>query len=96
MTIYKKINIVLSILNLLLFVIPIFIFEGNVTVSKFAIVVYYLLAYVWFVAPAIISLIVYVIGKYKNKTFDILMIILNIITIFWLFPQFKLYVFNNY
>lgn len=94
MTIYRKINIALSILSLLLFVIPIFIFEGNVTMSKFAIVVYYLLAYVWFVAPAIISFLVYGIGKYKNKTFDVLMIILNSIALFWLIPMFKLYISN--
>lgn len=96
MTNYKKANLSLSILSLLLFVIPIFTFRGNVTISMFEIVVYYSLVNVWFISPSIISIIVYTKGKYENKTFDILMMILNIVALFWLFPLFKSYVFWNY
>lgn len=96
MTNYKKANLSLSILCILLFTIPIFTFRGNITLSMFEIVVYYSVVNIWFVSPSIVSMLVYAKGNYEDKTFDILMVILNIVALFWLFPVFKMYVFWNY
>lgn len=99
MKIHKKINIIVSVFNLVMFLVPVIIilltdFTHSLFLSKGSSIFYHIIIYIWFATPAIISLIVYSIEKYKNKTFDILMIILNLIVLFWLFPMFKAYVFN--
>jgi len=96
MTIFKKINIIVSVINSVMFLIPVLIFVYFILSSSedsdlIWFLLLYVLAYIWFAIPSIISLIVYFKGKYENKTFNILMIILNIIALFWLFPMFKAY-----
>jgi len=92
----RKLSLILSITNLLLFLIPLIIlvlidFSNNHGVSKGGAIIAYSILNILFVIPAI----VYVVFYAKNMTkfwFEFLMVLLNFGALTWLLPQFKAYI----
>ena len=92
----KKINLVASLINIVLFLTPLVLLvvakQGNLDLSKGLLVFYYIITSIWFCIPAMISLVLFI-GKFENKILNVIMMILNIVALFWLLPQFNAYVF---
>lgn len=95
----RKLTLVLSVLNLLFFIVPfmmILIFEKNSDnnpITRGMIVFYYSVQYIWYIIPAIFYLTTYFKG-YKKQAYEFFMFLVNIFALLLLFPQFKEEVFR--
>lgn len=98
MTILKKLNLAVSVLNCVLFLIPLVpmlfsAFYYSDDGLKTAVVVMYFLVYIWTCVPGIISLRAYI-RKYDNKIFNIIMLILNIVALYLMLYTFYIPAFS--
>lgn len=91
----KKINKNISIVNIVLFLFPIFLLialnPNNAYIPTFAAVYYYLLVNLWFVLPGVATLLVYKKSINFKNWLNVILMILNIVSINWLFGQAKAY-----
>ncbi|GIV45056.1 MAG: hypothetical protein KatS3mg035_2179 [Bacteroidia bacterium] len=91
----KKINKNISIVNIVLFLFPIFLIialnPNDAYIPTFAAVYYYLLVNLWFILPGVATLLVYKKSINFKNWLNVILMILNIVSINWLFGQAKAY-----